>query len=96
MEWTKFWAENKKYIDDSAKRFMAIAADKSEHCVLTIANYSSVLDASRPQYVTAAVHPKKLDMGKRVMKLSSKVILESIDVQGVEVGEDIGECSNII
>lgn len=89
MEWNKFWAENKKEIDVSAKRFMAIAADPKEHCVLKITNYASVYDASTPHFLSADVHPRNPSMGKRVMKLNDTVILEKGDLNGVGVGDDI-------
>ena len=91
MEWTKFWAENKKQIDGNAKRYIAIAADPNDNCVLKITNYDSVIGSSLPSYVTTDFHPKNPSLGQRVVKLSEKVLLERIDFEGVSVGEEVGK-----
>ena len=84
MEWNKFWAENKKEIDLRAKRFMAI--DKEEHVELTVTNGP---DESDNVFASADCHPKDPSLGKRLVRLSNKVILEKMDTNGIEVGENI-------
>ena len=84
MEWNKFWAENKKHIDLRAKRFMAI--DKEEHVELTVTNGP---DESENVFGSADYHPKDSSLGKRLVRHSKKVILEKMDAEGIEVGEDI-------
>lgn len=85
MEWNKFWAENKKEIDKEAKRFMAIAKD--DHVELEIENGS---DASTSNaFVLTEYLPKNPNFGKRVVRVGNKVILEKMDMDGVQVGEEI-------
>jgi glutamyl-tRNA synthetase len=84
MVWSKFWAENKKEIDKKAKRFMAI--DKNEHVILTITNAP---DESDNAFLSTDYHPKDPSMGKRVVRIAKKVLLEAVDVDGMQVGEDI-------
>jgi glutamyl-tRNA synthetase len=84
LDWSLFWAENKKEIDKTAKRFMAI--DKAENVKLTITNGPKEEDYA---YIGADYHPKDPSLGSRVVRIASKVILEKVDVEGVEVGEDI-------
>lgn len=82
MDWSKFWAENKKEIDKKAKRFMAV--DERLHASLKIVNV--------PQgnsYVSTSVHPKDPTMGSRAMQIGQNVILEAVDVNGLQAGEDI-------
>ena len=53
MEWDKFWAENKKMLEESSKRFMAVAAlDAVE---LTVTNVSAVTEIVSVQVQFLAV-----------------------------------------
>eukprot|EP01083_Nonionella_stella_P025364 69845_1 len=63
MEWSKFWAENKKFIDLRAKRFMAI--DKSNNVVLTLTNVST---ADNKTFITTDYLPKDASFGKRLIR----------------------------
>lgn len=83
MEWNKFWAENKREIDKTAKRFMAI--DGKQSVSLKITNYSSGENA----YLTTSLHPKDPTMGERAIRIGKQVSLELGDCQGMKVGEDI-------
>lgn len=82
MEWSKFWAENKKDIDKYAKRFMAI--DKVDHVALTITNVSDGVCFLSTDYL-----PKDPSFGKRLVRTSKRVLLEKVDCDGMEVGENI-------
>ena len=82
MEWHKFWAENKKDIDAFSKRYMAI--DKQDHATLTVTN-----GPDHAAFLTTALHPKDPKMGKRAIRIGKKVLLETVDVEGVTVGEEI-------
>ena len=84
MDWSMFWAENKKEIDKAAKRYMAI--DKADHVKLTVTNGPKATDMT---FVTTDLHPKDPSLGSRVIRLSESVLLETVDVEGVEVGEEI-------
>jgi glutamyl-tRNA synthetase len=83
MEWSKFWAENKKEIDKTAKRFMAI--DKTQHVKLTITDGPSVESNT---FLTTACHPKDPSLGKRVVRIAKQVLLETLDTEGMTVGEE--------
>jgi len=82
MEWSKFWAENKKEIDKRAKRFMAI--DKTEHVVLTVTNAGDSVE-----YLSTDYLPKDPSFGKRLVRIGKTVMLEKVDTEGMEVGEKI-------
>ncbi|KAL3789937.1 hypothetical protein ACHAW5_005482 [Stephanodiscus triporus] len=82
MEWSKFWAENKKEIDKYAKRFMAI--DKNEHVALTVTNAGDGVG-----FLTTDYLPKDPSFGKRLVRISKTVLLEKVDTDGMEVGESI-------
>jgi glutamyl-tRNA synthetase len=84
MDWTVFWSENKKEIDKTARRFMAI--DKDEHIKLVVSNAPK---GDNYSYVETSLHPKDPSLGTRVVRLSNEVLLESVDVEGIQVGEDI-------
>merc|ERR1712150_297255 len=79
----KFWAENKKEIDKEAKRFMAI--DKNNNIELVVTNGP---DESENSFVSTDFLPKDPSFGKRLVRLSKKVLLEKDDVEGVKVGEE--------
>jgi len=82
MEWHKFWAENKKEIDQHAKRFMAI--DKIDHVELTVTNAGD-----GEEYLSTDFLPKDPSFGKRLVRIAKKVLLEKVDTEGMVVGENI-------
>ncbi|KAL7540068.1 hypothetical protein ACHAWF_006587 [Thalassiosira exigua] len=85
MEWSKFWAENKKSIDTRAKRFMAI--DKVEHVVLTVTNAAGEGDGM--EFLSTDYLPKDPSFGKRLVRIGRRVLLEKVDTEGMEVDENI-------
>ena len=82
MDWSSFWALNKKEIDKTAKRFMAI--DKTQHVMLKITNGPS---ADSNSFFTTDYHPKDPSLGQRLVRKSSVVLLETVDTEGFVVGE---------
>lgn len=84
MEWSKFWAENKKEIDKTAKRFMAI--DKDQHVKLFVTDGP---DVNSNAFLTTDCHPKDPALGKRVIRLAKEVLLETVDADSIELGESI-------
>jgi glutamyl/glutaminyl-tRNA synthetase len=84
LHWSTFWAENKKEIDKRAKRFMAI--DKASHARLVVTNAPK---ESEFGFIETSVHPKEPSLGTRAIRISSEILLETIDVEGIEVGENI-------
>lgn len=96
MVWHTFWSENKKEIDKDAKRFMAI--DKENHVLLTVVDGPK---ESENAYMETTLHPKNPALGSRVVRICNHVLLETVDTEGMEVGEDIvlmrwGECLVLI
>lgn len=84
MDWTVFWSENKKEIDKVAKRFMAI--DKESHVRLVVSNGPKDEVFA---YIETSCHPKDPSLGSRVVRTSSEVLLETADIEGIQVGEMI-------
>lgn len=84
MDWMVFWGKNGKEIDKTAKRFMAI--DKETNVKLTIPNAPKEDDYS---FISTAYLPKKPELGKRAVRIASEVLLETLDVAGIEVDEKI-------
>jgi len=84
MVWDAFWAKNKNEIDKKAKRFMAI--DREEHARLTITNAPKGDDFG---FIETSFHPKDPSLGKRAVRIANQVLLENIDVEGIEAGENI-------
>jgi glutamyl-tRNA synthetase len=83
MDWHVFWSENKKEIDKTAKRFMAINKDNVK---LSISNAPQEGDHV---FAETSCHPKDPSLGNRVLRVSDEVLLESIDVEGITAGEEI-------
>lgn len=84
MDWMVFFSENQKFLDKTAKRFMAV--DKEVNAKLTVINGPS---AEENAYVQTPNHPKDASLGSRAIRTCKQVLLESIDVEGIEVGENI-------
>jgi len=84
MVWHNFWSENKKELDKTARRFMAI--DATDNATLTITNFPP---SSGETYKSTSLHPKDPSMGERPIRLSSKVLLEKVDADACVVGENI-------
>ena len=84
MDWSKFWADNKKEIDKQAKRFMAI--DASDNVPLIVTNGPTIDSHS---FVRTRYHPRDPSLGSRVLRIGQDVILEAIDVKDIQVGEDV-------
>lgn len=85
MDWTVFWSENKKEIDKAAKRFMAVNK-KGDNATLHITNAPLESDMT---FVETICHPKDSTFGSRSLRIANKVLLETVDVEGLTVGENI-------
>jgi glutamyl-tRNA synthetase len=85
MDWTVFWSENKKEIDKAAKRFMAVNP-KGSNVSLHITNVPTENDYA---FVETSCHPKDPSLGNRALRIANNVLLETVDVEGIVVGEDI-------
>lgn len=85
MDWTAFWSENKKEIDKCAKRFMAVNP-KGSNVQLRILNAPNEADFA---FIETSCHPKDPSLGNRALRIASEVLLETVDVEGIEIGEQI-------
>jgi len=81
LEWDKFWAVNRKFLDPIAPRHTAIN-DKTK-VKLTIQG------AGATQTKEALKHKKNPDLGNKVVYYSSSVWLEGADAQQIEDNEEI-------
>jgi len=84
LEWMVFWSENKREIDKAAKRFMAI--DKENNVRLTLVGAPKESDFA---YIKTSFHPKDPGLGTRAIRIANEVLLEKVDIEGIEVGEEI-------
>ena len=76
MEWNKFWAENKKHIDLTAKRYMAISSQ--DHIVLTVENGPT---SETNECILTDFLPKDPSFGKRVIRLGQQILLMIESIQ---------------
>ena len=83
MDWMVFWSENRKEADKTAKRYMAVN-DTGNNVLLKINNAPSGI-----AFVETALHPKEPSLGNRALRISREVFLETADVEGITVGEEI-------
>jgi len=91
MVWNNFWSENKQELDKTARRFMAI--DATSNATLTITNFPAagkkVEGNKNEEYTSTSLHPKDPSLGQRPLRLSSIVLLETVDAEDCVVGENI-------
>lgn len=85
MDWSAFWSENKKEIDKAARRFMAVNP-KGSNVNLHITNAPIESDFA---FVETSCHPKDPSLGNRALRIANEVMLEEVDLEGIEVGEHI-------
>lgn len=84
LEWGALWAMNKKYIDPIAPRFTAVARNEVVHC--------RILGPEAPKEETIEEkpkHAKNAELGLKQVLRKDSIILEQIDAQSVEVGEEV-------
>lgn len=82
MDWTIFWATNKKYIDPVAPRHTAIATDRSVVCHVKGAS-------AEVQYEDKPKHIKNPDLGIKRVACSNKIWVEQEDAQRFVQDEEI-------
>ncbi|ELR08893.1 hypothetical protein VC83_01786 [Pseudogymnoascus destructans] len=82
MDWTNFWATNKKVIDAVAPRFTAI--DKQDNVRATI-----IGGPDKPYTEEKPKHNKNPEVGTKKVTFSSVLILEQADVKLMKEGEEI-------
>ncbi|KAK3374140.1 tRNA synthetases class I, catalytic domain-containing protein [Lasiosphaeria ovina] len=84
MDWTNFWASNKKEIDPIAPRHTAISQRDVVKVTITGADApAEPFTAEKPK------HPKNKDVGTKNVAFSSELILDQADAKSFKVGEEI-------
>jgi glutamyl-tRNA synthetase len=93
MEWDKFWAENKKVLEEKCARYMAV--DVQNAALLIIENFNETLasggDASsvNEHLFTVPIHPQKPELGSRLMRRAQQVLLDAIDAAVLKEGDTV-------
>jgi len=82
MDWTSFWATNKKYIDPVAARYTAVVAHDRVTCTVVGA-------PEAPRTEEKDVHAKNPDLGKKKVVYSKQIILDQADAQSFADDEEI-------
>jgi glutamyl/glutaminyl-tRNA synthetase len=72
MEWDKFWAENKKVLEEQCARYMGV--DDTDKVLFTITNVSDEV-----QLVSVQIHPQKPELGNRVLRRCNKLYVDQAD-----------------
>ncbi|CAM9482206.1 unnamed protein product [Scytosiphon promiscuus] len=83
MEWDKFWSTNKKQYEPTAHRYMGVFKDTCVELHIENAPAGDVVS------IPVALHPKRPEIGKRAMRLSSVALLEGGDADGLAEGEEV-------
>lgn len=84
MDWTVFWAANKKEIDPVAPRHTAIGQKDVVKVALTGAEAPAApFKEDRPK------HPKNPDVGLKEVAFSSEILLDQADVKSFKPDEEI-------
>ncbi|EHK99240.1 putative glutamyl-tRNA synthetase, cytoplasmic [Glarea lozoyensis 74030] len=81
LEWGALWALNKKYTDHDAARHTAIVQADAVTCRVLGVDDQNII--SKPKYI------KNLELGTKKVVQNKAVLLEQIDAQGLEEGEEI-------
>lgn len=81
LDWTSFWATNKKYIDPLAARYTVVDTDKAVECTVVGAR-------ANPYAEDRPLHAKH-DLGTKKVWYSSRILIEQADATSVAEGEEI-------
>ena len=82
MDWTTFWATNKKYIDPVAPRYTAVETANKVLCHVVGA-------PEAPRTEMKDLHAKNADIGQKKVVYSKKIILDQADGQSFAENEEI-------
>jgi glutamyl-tRNA synthetase len=84
MDWTSFWATNKKFIDPIAPRHTAVLKKDIVQVKLTGAEApASAFVEDKPK------HPKNKDVGTKKWTFSSSLVIDQADAKSFKAGEEI-------
>jgi len=81
LEWGVLWALNKKYIDLQAPRYTCILEDQAVSC--RVGGLEGPSQIIKPKYV------KNPELGSKKVIFGKAILLEQIDAQIVQLGEEI-------
>lgn len=82
MDWTNFWATNKKFIDPVAARYTAVETDHQVKCTVVGA-------PEAPRTEEKDVHAKNAELGKKRVVYSKTIIVDQADAQSFAEDEEI-------
>lgn len=82
LDWTLFWATNKKYIDPIAPRHTAVTKDNAVIATVKGARVAAYTE-EKPK------HAKNLDLGTKKVAYSDTILIDQADAQAFEQDEEI-------
>jgi glutamyl-tRNA synthetase len=82
LDWTTFWATNKKYIDPIAKRYTAVES-KDKVSVTVIGARAAPYSEQKP------VHAKNAELGMKKVTYSGNLIVDQADAASFDQDEEI-------
>ena len=82
LDWTLFWATNKKYIDPVAPRHTAISKDHAVTATVKGARLAPYTE-DKPKHI------KNLDLGTKKVAYSDTIVIEQSDAQTFQQDEEI-------
>jgi glutamyl-tRNA synthetase len=84
-EWDNIWATNKRIIDPTSHRYVAVANEAANGGAVpfVLSNFSGADSKQTP------LLPKNPDAGTRELQLAARVLLERDDVKLLKEGEEI-------
>jgi len=82
MEWDKFWADNKKVLEEKCHRYMGVCTPAT----VTISNYAT---PGVVELAQTTLHPQKPEMGTRVIRRSDRLIIEKADMDLFKKGDTV-------
>ncbi|KAK4168070.1 putative glutamate--tRNA ligase, cytoplasmic [Cladorrhinum sp. PSN259] len=84
MDWTNFWATNKKFIDPISPRHTAIVKKDAVKVVVTGAEApAEPFTADKPR------HPKNKEVGTKKVAFANEFLLDQADAKSFKEGEEI-------
>ncbi len=84
MDWTNFWASNKKEIDPIAPRHTAISQKDVVKVTVTGAEAPA-----EPYTIDRPRHPKNKDVGTKKVAFASELLLDQADAKSFKDGEEV-------
>lgn len=84
MDWTVFWANNKKVIDPIAPRYTAISKKDAVRVKVTGAD-----TPAEPTSIERPKHPKNKDVGVKKVFLSDELLMDQADLALMKPDEEI-------